>query len=157
MKSLAGSLLVLALAALAMYAAVLALLWWKQEALLFHPQPLAADQRLATEPDVHEEQVQVPGATLSVLHLRLREPRGVVFYLHGNAGNLAGWFSDAAFYREAGYDLVMPDYRGYGKSTGRIESPGQLRQDVRAVWDSVAPRYAGRRVVLYGRSPGTHG
>ena len=61
------------MAALALYAAVLALLWWKQEALLFHPQPLAADHRLATEPDVHEERVQVPGATLSVLHLRLRE------------------------------------------------------------------------------------
>lgn len=93
MKALAGSLLVLALAALALY----------------------ADHRLATEPDVHEQRVQVPGATLSVLHLRhlrLREPRGVVFYLYGNAGNLAGWFSDAAFYREAGYDLVMPDCRG---------------------------------------------
>ncbi|KQT08032.1 alpha/beta hydrolase [Ramlibacter sp. Leaf400] len=155
MKSLAGTLGVLALAALALYAALLALLWWKQEALLFHPQPLPANYRLATEPDVHEEQVQVPGATLSVLHLRLREPRGVVFFLHGNAGNLAGWFTETALYRQAGYDLVMPDYRGYGKSTGRIDGPGQLRQDVRAAWDSVAPRYAGKRVVLYGRSLGT--
>jgi uncharacterized protein len=155
MKALAGSLLVLALAALALYAAVLALLWWKQEALLFHPQPLPADRRLASEPDVHEEQVRVPGATLSVLHLRLREPKGVVFYLHGNAGNLAGWFSDTDFYREAGFDLVMPDYRGYGKSSGCIENTEQLRQDVRAVFDSVAPRYAGRRIVLYGRSLGT--
>ncbi len=72
---------------------------------------------------MHEQRVQVPGATLSVLHLhlRLREPRGVVS-TYGNAGNLAGWFSDATFYREAGYDLVMPDYRGYIKSTGRIGS-----------------------------------
>jgi uncharacterized protein len=155
MKALAGSLLVVALVGLALYAAVLALLWWKQEALLFHPQPLPAQHRLATEPDVHEEQVRVPGATLSMLHLRLPQPKGVVFFLHGNAGNLAGWFSDTAFYREAGFDLVMPDYRGYGKSSGRIESPGQLRQDVRAAWDSVAPRYAGLRVVLYGRSLGT--
>jgi hypothetical protein len=32
-----------------------------------------------------------------------------VFFLHGNAGNLASWFSDASFWREAGFDLVMPD------------------------------------------------
>ena len=51
MKTFAGSLLVLALAALALYAAVLALLWWKQEALLFQPRPLPADHRLATGPD----------------------------------------------------------------------------------------------------------
>ena len=155
MKALGTGLLLVMLAAALLYAAVLGLLYWQQEALLFHPQPLPAHHRLATEPDVHEETVAVPGATLSVLHLRLAEPKGVVFFLHGNAGNLAGWFTDTAFYRQAGYDLVMPDYRGYGKSTGRIANARQLRQDVRAAWDSVATRYAGRRVVLYGRSLGT--
>jgi hypothetical protein len=155
MKGLASALLGIALAALALYGALLAVLWWKQEALLFRPQPLPPDHRLAVEPDVHEHTVQVPGASLSVLHLRLPQPRGVVFFLHGNAGNLAGWFTGIDFYRQANFDLVMPDYRGYGKSTGRIADPQQLREDVRAVWDSVAARYAGRRVVLYGRSLGT--
>lgn len=130
-------------------------LWFKQESLLFHPQPLPADARLSAEPDVHERFVEVPGARLSVLELRLPEPRGVVFFLHGNAGNLQSWFTNTEFYRRAGFDLVMPDYRGYGKSTGRIESEAQLHADVMAVWRSVAPRYAGKRVVLYGRSLGT--
>jgi hypothetical protein len=79
----------------------------------------------------------------------------VVFFLHGNAGNLEGWFTNTAFYREANYDLVMPDYRGYGKSTGRIESEQQLVEDVEAVWKQVAARYAGKKVVIYGRSLGT--
>ncbi|KQW52206.1 hypothetical protein ASD88_06350 [Pelomonas sp. Root662] len=135
--------------------AVVALLWWKQESLLFFPQALPADTRLATEPDVHERLVDVPGAKLSVLALRLPEPRGVVFFLHGNGGSLQNWFTDTDFYRRAGFDLVMPDYRGYGKSTGRIESEAQLHADVMAVWRSVAPRYAGKRVVIYGRSLGT--
>lgn len=139
----------------AVWAAVTAVLWWQQERLLFHPTPLAADVRLTTEPDVHEGAVEVPGARLSVLELRLAQPRGVVLFLHGNAGNLQGWFTDAAFYRRAGFDLVMPDYRGYGKSTGRIESEAQLHADMAAVWRAVAPRYAGKRVVLIGRSIGT--
>lgn len=137
------------------WSAATAALWWRQEALLFHPEPLPADTRLATEPDVHERFVDVPGARLSVLELRLPEPKGVVFFLHGNAGNLQTWFTNTAFYRRAGYDLVMPDYRGFGKSTGRIDSEAQLHADVAAVWRDVAPRYAGRRVVIYGRSLGT--
>nr|WP_269841342.1 alpha/beta fold hydrolase [Paucibacter sp. M5-1]MCZ7884411.1 alpha/beta fold hydrolase [Paucibacter sp. M5-1] len=78
-----------------------------------------------------------------------------MFFLHGNAGNLDSWFVNADFYRRAGYDLFMLDYRGYGKSTGQIDSEAQLRADVRAAWDSVAPRYQGLRRVIYGRSLGT--
>lgn len=137
------------------WSAATAALWLTQEQLLFHPEPLPPDTRLATEPDVHERVVEVPGARLSVRELRLPEPRGVVFFLHGNAGNLQSWFVNTEVYRRAGFDLVMPDYRGFGKSTGRIDSEAQLHADVAAVWRSVAPRYAGKRVVFYGRSLGT--
>lgn len=137
------------------YGAVLAALWWGQERLIFLPTPLPPEAKLAQAPDIHERWVDVDGARLSVLELRLPSPKGVVFYLHGNAGNLATWFTAADFYRRANFDLVMPDYRGYGKSTGRIESEAQLQADVRAVWRSIAARYAGQRVVLFGRSLGT--
>ncbi len=130
-------------------------LWLWQERLLFQPTPLAPDVPLARDPDVHESTVEVPGARLSVLELRLPNPDGVVFFLHGNAGNLASWFVNPDFYRRANHDLVMMDYRGYGKSTGRIESEAQLHADVQAVWERVSSRYAGRRVVIYGRSLGT--
>ena len=153
-KALALTLFLLA-STLALYAALLAFLWWKQESLMFYPVPLPAHHRLAQDPDVHERTVRVEGAQLSVLHLKLPDPKGVVFFLHGNAGNLAGWFSNADFYRQANFDLVMPDYRGFGKSTGHISSARQLRADVRAVWDAVADQYRGKRVVLYGRSLGS--
>lgn len=144
-----------ALIAALLYAALLLLLWLAQERLLFLPAPLDPAERLATGPDVHERFVEVPGARLSVLELRLPDPQGVVFFLHGNAGNLRSWFVNADFYRRANHDLVMLDYRGYGKSSGRIESEAQLHADVQAVWEQVAPRYRGKRVVVYGRSLGT--
>jgi len=137
------------------YGAVLAALWWGQERLIFRPTPLPPDAPLAQAPDIHEHWVEVDGARLSVLALRLPAPKGVVFYLHGNAGNLATWFTAADFYRRANFDLVMLDYRGYGKSSGRIGSEAQLHADVRAVWRATAPRYAGQRVVLFGRSLGS--
>jgi pimeloyl-ACP methyl ester carboxylesterase len=146
--------LTLAIAAL-FYVGVMALLWFGQERLIFQPTPLPAAQALSADADVHERFVDVDGARLSLLELRLPEPKGVVFFLHGNAGNLQSWFVNAEFYRRANFDLVMLDYRGYGKSSGRIESEAQLHADVKAVWNAVAPRYAGRRVVMLGRSLGT--
>jgi uncharacterized protein len=105
--------------------------------------------------DTREVRIPVEGATLSALHLTLPHPRGLVFFLHGNGGNLASWFTNPAFYRGINFDLFMIDYRGYGKSGGRIESEAQLRADVRRAWDWVAPHYAGKPRVIYGRSLGS--
>jgi len=140
---------------LALYGAILALLWWGQERLLFFPVRLPADHRFDAGADVQERWVDVPGARLSALHLQRPGAKGVVFYLHGNAGNLDSWFVNADFWRGTGFDLFMLDYRGYGKSTGRIQGQAQLEADVRAAWATVAPQYAGRRVVLFGRSLGS--
>ncbi len=149
------TLAVAALLVLAAWLAVLGHLWLTQEKLLFEPVTLEAGASLAREADVHERFVDVPGARLSVLELRLPHPRGVVFYLHGNSGNLRDWFVNTGLYRRANFDLVMLDYRGYGKSTGRITSEAQLHTDVEAVWREVAARYQGRRIVFQGRSLGS--
>ena len=140
---------------LALYAAVLVLLWWGQERLLFQPDVLRPDHRFAVDADVHERFVDVPGARLHALHLQLPAPRGVVFYLHGNGGSLDGWFTHLEPYRRANFDVFMIDYRGYGKSSGAITSEAQLHADVRAAWQSIAAQYAGRKRVWLGRSLGS--
>jgi uncharacterized protein len=154
-KPLAVTLLLVVAGVLALYGAALAFLWWRQESLLFYPEPLPANHPLATAPDIREHRIDVDGAQLSVLQLKLPDPKGVVFFLHGNAGNLASWFSNTEFYRAANFDLVMPDYRGYGKSTGSISGAQQLRADVRAAWNAFEQQYRGRKLVVYGRSLGT--
>jgi uncharacterized protein len=151
LRTLAGAALFAAL----LYATLLALVWWQQERLIFLPSPLPAEHRFDFGADVHEAWVEVPGARLHALHLRNALPRGVVFYLHGNAGNLDSWFSHADFYRRQNLDLFMLDYRGYGKSSGRIESQAQLEADVRAAWASIAPHYVGKKRVFFGRSLGS--
>lgn len=148
---LASAAAVLAALCLALAAA----LWWGQERLIFRPTPLPTEHRWPPAPDVHELQIDVPGARLNALHLRLPRPDGLVFYLHGNAGNLQSWFINPDFYRALNVDLFMLDYRGYGKSSGQIESQAQLLGDLRAAWDQVVPADAGRPVVLYGRSLGS--
>jgi pimeloyl-ACP methyl ester carboxylesterase len=144
-----------AAAVAAVYTAAIGYLWLRQERLLFEPTPLPADQPLVDDPDVHESTIEVPGAKLSVAQLRLPEPRGVVFFLHGNSGNLRDCLVELDAFREVNFDVVMFDYRGYGKSTGRIASEEQLRADVRAVWGQFATQYEGKRVVISGQSLGT--
>jgi uncharacterized protein len=138
-----------------LYAAALLWLWLYQEKLIFQPEVLPAEASLITAPGLREITVPVDGAQLSVLQLKLPQPKGVVFFLHGNAGNLSSWFTDAEYYRSANMDVVMMDYRGYGKSTGSISSEAQLRDDVSAVWALFAPQYKDKKVVLLGRSLGT--
>jgi pimeloyl-ACP methyl ester carboxylesterase len=139
----------------AVYTAAIGWLWFRQERLLFEPTPLPADHVLCTDPDVQELTIDVPGAKLSAAHLRLPEPRGVVFFLHGNSGNLLDCLVDLDAFREVHFDVVMFDYRGFGKSTGCIESEEQLRADVRYVWEYFAKQYEGKRVVIAGQSLGT--
>ena len=139
---------------LLLYGVVIGAVYLRQEALLFFPTPLVAEHRFRHD-GVVERYVEVDGARLHALHFRQPGAKGVVFFLHGNAGNNDSWLDDTAFYRRTGYDLFLLDYRGYGKSTGRITSETQLHADVEAAWNVVAPEYAGRRKVIYGRSLGS--
>jgi hypothetical protein len=154
-KLLLPALVALPAVGVALYTAAIAYLWFRQERLLFEPEYLGNDDPIATDPDTREFFVDVPGARLSVAQLKLPQPRGVVFYLHGNSGNLRKWFVELDAFRELNFDVVMMDYRGYGKSSGRIDSEEQLRADVRAVWNAIAGQYEGKRIVVSGQSLGT--
>src|ERR1700755_3483681 len=115
------------------YVGAIGWLYFRQERLLFEPDPLGPDETICNDPDTHEFFVEVPGAKLSVAHLKRPNPRGVFFFLHGNSGNLKKWFVELDAFRQANFDVVMFDYRGFGKSSGQIESEQQLRADVAAV------------------------
>lgn len=139
------------------YGTLLGYFYLAQEDLIFHPQTLPADHRFEFEPSeqrVEEVRIPVPGGKLHALHFRQPAPHGLVFFLHGNSGNLATWTSQVDFYRRANFDLFMLDYRGFGKSSGLIEGEAQLHADVRAAWEWTAPAYAGKPVVILGRSLG---
>lgn len=135
-------------------------LWVRQERLLFAPEVLAQDHAF-TQADTQEEWVDVPGARLHALHLRQplrngqRHTKGIVFYLHGNAGNVATWYTNHDYWLQSGYDLFMLDYRGFGKSSGHIQNEAQLHDDVMRAWQQVAREYVGLKHVIFGRSLGS--
>ena len=56
-----------------------------------------------------------------------------LIYFHGNAGNMGFRLQNAAeMYARVGINILMMDYRGYGKSTG-VPSEKGLKYDADAV------------------------
>jgi uncharacterized protein len=137
------------------YCITLASLYFYQETLIFPGEKLADDHVFKYDMPFTELMISVEGATLNALHFRQKNPKGIIFFLHGNAGNLKTWATGMDFYQRVNYDLFMLDYRGYGKSTGNIQSQQQLMDDVRAAWNLIAADYTDKHTVIYGRSLGT--
>jgi len=81
--------------------------------------------------------------------------KGLVFYLHGNAGNLTSWGYEAPLFTDIGYDVFMLDYRGYGKSGGKITSENQLFADNQLAYNAMKSRYSEENMIILGHSIGT--
>lgn len=98
--------------------------------------------------------IATDGARLHALYFKADHPRGVLLFFHGNAGSLRRWGRFAARFTAQGYDVLMPDPRGYGKSRGP-SSEAALISDAVLWYDHLLPRWNEGDIVLYGRSLGS--
>ena len=83
------------------------------------------------------------------------DPRPAVIFCHGNAELIDYWPEELSGYRRLGIGLLLPEYRGYGRSAG---SPSQeaITADLVAFHDRLAalPEVDAKRIVHHGRSIG---
>jgi uncharacterized protein len=131
-----------------------------QERLIFYPQPLPADYRFSFSFPAAFEELFIPAADGTPLHgllfrTQADSARGLIFYLHGNAGALNSWGEIAPTYTRLHYDIFILDYRGFGKSGGSISSEEQFYRDVQTAYAHLAQRYAEEAIVVIGYSIGT--
>ncbi len=135
---------------------MLLFLYLRQEKMIFLAEKLPRNHVFNFPGDVEERFMKLEsGETVHALQFRVKEPKGIVFYCHGNAGSLASWGQWASVFQEHNWDVLMYDYRGYGKSTGWIHNETQLHLEAKEVYNKIIPEYHEKRVVLYGRSLGT--
>lgn len=131
------------------------MLYFLQEKLIFLPTQLPVDHEYAF---VHEhEEVNLKsedGAILNAVHFKRNSPKGLILYFHGNAGDLSRWGTITSYFVEKKYDVLVMDYRTYGKSTGKL-SEAALHNDAQLFYDYVLKQYDETEVILYGRSLGT--
>jgi uncharacterized protein len=128
----------------------------RQEKMLFFPDTLPADYNFTFDNKFEEYFFTVDnGIKLNGLLFHADSGKGLVFYLHGNAGSIDSWGSIANVYLENNYDFFILDYRGYGKSQGKISGENQLFNDVNIVYDSLKKKYDESNIVITGYSIGT--
>ncbi|MGV8078536.1 MAG: alpha/beta hydrolase [Syntrophales bacterium] len=135
--------------------AVMLLAGCSQESLIFFPEPLPTEYRFTFPAPFREVHLSADGIELHALHFRASSPRGVILYFHGNAGSLRTWGEIAPAFTRRGFDLLIPDYRGFGKSGGRLDGEGVLLADALRMYDHLRKEYPDQDIVLYGRSIGT--
>lgn len=85
----------------------------------------------------------------------VKNSKVTIVYSHGNLGTVGYHVNRVRWMHQAGFNVLMYDYRGYGKSTGKITQAGLIRDS------SAAFRYAANRtdishtkLVSYGHSLG---
>lgn len=141
---------------LSVYVLICVVLYFNQESILFFPEVLNKNYSFEFPDDFEELNFQMNDQTnINGLLFKTPSSKGLIFYLHGNAGSLKGWGKIAPFYNQLGYDIFFMDYRGFGKSRGTISNQKQLFEDVQLVYDSLKTRYNEKKMVILGYSIGT--
>ncbi|MFP2997098.1 alpha/beta fold hydrolase [Spongiivirga sp. MCCC 1A20706] len=138
------------------YIAISVALYYLQEYFLFKPEKLPKDFQFAYENQKFEEYniTTRDNAVINGIWFRAEKPKGVVLYLKGNSKSIKGWGKFAVDFTRNGYDVIMVDYRGFGKSTGR-RSAKAIKHDLQLVYDKIKKRVAEKYIILYGRSLGS--
>jgi pimeloyl-ACP methyl ester carboxylesterase len=130
--------------------------YFNQGEMIFMANKLPKDYKFEFNQDF--EELNIPSFDAKIqngLLFKTTNPKGLVFYLHGNAGSLDTWGSVAKNYTDLGYDIFILDYRGFGKSEGEIENQDQVFQDLTFAYNKLITKYDRNKVVIIGYSIGT--
>jgi len=94
------------------------------------------------------------GGSINAIYFKVPNSRGVVYYLKGNSKSIKGWGKFAKDFLSNGYDFLMMDYRGFGKSRGK-RSQEKVFNDAQYIYKWLTQSYSEDKIVLYGRSWGS--
>ncbi len=137
------------------YVALIALVYFVQDRFIFKPEKLKADFKYKYDSPFDELFFDIaPGVRINGLHFTVDKPLGLVLYFHGNSRSIKGWAKYAKDFLRYDYDVVLVDYRGFGKSTGK-RSEHDMLSDMQFVYDTLSVQYTEHHIVVYGRSLGS--
>ncbi|MEP3836465.1 MAG: alpha/beta hydrolase [Algibacter sp.] len=137
------------------YLMVGSLLYFIQEKMLFLPTVLEQDYKFQMSYPFKELFFKTEEhAFINAIHFKIEKPKGVVLFFHGNAGDLSRWGTIAEYFVEKQYDVLVMDYRTYGKSKGTL-SEKALYFDAQYCYDFLKTEYREEDITIYGRSLGT--
>jgi uncharacterized protein len=128
-----------------------AALYFAQERLIFHPQPMPEFARASIAERAESHFIEGPdGTRLHAWHLN---GSPLVIYFGGNAEEVS-WMLPRAKDAVPGSGWLLVDYRGYGSSAG-APSEAALTADAIQWHDYAKEKLGARRIMAFGRSLGS--
>jgi uncharacterized protein len=129
--------------------------YFLQERFIFKPEKLKQDFVYKYNAPFKELFFDIaPGVRINGLHFFREDTKGLILYLHGNSRSIKGWAKYARDFYRYNYDVVLVDYRGFGKSTGK-RSEHDILSDIQFVYDDLKAKFAEHHIIVYGRSIGS--
>lgn len=132
-------------------------LYYLQENLLFHPKAISQDSSFLFTRAFTEQTIEWDARTKFNM-VRFTVPdtlkKGLVIYFHGNRENVNHYAVFAENFIRNGYEVWMPDYPGFGKSTGKL-SEQILYDEALQVYKMARVQYQPEQITIYGKSLGT--
>lgn len=130
-------------------------IYFFQEKLIFLPEELPRDFEFRFESQFEEHFISMDdGAEINLLHFKSDSAKGLILYFHGNAGNLERWGDIVSPFVDIGFDVMIMDYRGYGKSTGK-RTYKSLLSDADRMYEFALNHVEEDQLILFGRSIGS--
>jgi pimeloyl-ACP methyl ester carboxylesterase len=137
------------------YLLLVLIVYFLQDRFLFKPEKLPSDFIYKYDAPFRELNFDIEkGVRINGLHFYLEKPHGLVLYFHGNSRSIKGWGKYARDFFRYGYDVVLVDYRGFGKSTGKRNEEDMLN-DMQVVYKTLTASMAEDHIIVYGRSLGS--
>jgi uncharacterized protein len=126
-----------------------------QDSFIFQGTNLEQNHKYSFTQKFEEHFIEVaPAIQINALWFKPEaQSKGLIIYFHGNAGNLHRWGEVAGDFTELGYELLIMDYRGYGKSGGKPNEK-VLYDDAKVLWNWTQERTDNDHIIIYGRSLG---
>lgn len=138
------------------YVIVVSYVYFNQVGMVFQSASLSKDYQFDYQSNFEELNIKsFDGTNLNGLLFKAENSKGLVFYLHGNAGTLETWGTIAKTYTNLGYDIFILDYRSFGKSEGEIENEKQLNKDVAVAYKKLRQKYSENKIIIAGYSIGS--
>ena len=129
--------------------------YFLQDYFIFKPEKLNPGFQFKYDIPFRELNFDVEeGVRINGLHFYRESPNGLILYFHGNTRSIKGWAKYARDFYRYGYDVILVDYRGFGKSTGE-RSEREMLEDVQFIYSSLAHEYSENHLIVYGRSLGS--
>lgn len=140
---------------IAIYLALLVMLFLFQRRMIYFPTTLSDHQLAGTSPF---ELIEVPGTDgLVIKSWRfMGDPTKKTFiFFHGNAGNAADRMPMMRVLVEAGHSVVLAEYRGYGNNPGKPTEKDIISDGEKLVEHITSEGISEQDIIIMGRSLGT--